>query len=244
MKKLKSLEIPGTGYKFFMDNAECAPNALEKIQSLINSLTEEAKELKSEATKDNTAKIQCLNLASYCLYQVSKTLIKGNIYYDDEDTSTPEEKDSDEELYEDISTSASHAAFDAMGESSGIRSFVEQNNSTIMIEYCEQTSSKAIHVLHDVAAGVRCEAEAVRKDVFGADSNTVKAFINSALLNSYSNLIVNAALCANSGEEHIVITETKHEYQQSPTIEEVTALAIKQASEISDEILSLLNKTK
>ncbi len=30
MKKLKSLEIPGTGYKFFMDNAECAPNALEK----------------------------------------------------------------------------------------------------------------------------------------------------------------------------------------------------------------------
>ncbi|KAA9267912.1 hypothetical protein F6I40_09895, partial [Escherichia coli] len=79
MKKLKSLEIPGTGYKFFMDNAECAPNALEKIQSLINSLTEEAKELKSEATKDNTAKIQCLNLVSYCLYQVSKTLIKGNI---------------------------------------------------------------------------------------------------------------------------------------------------------------------
>lgn len=77
MKKLKSLEIPGTGYKFFMDNAECAPNALEKIQSLINSLTEEAKELKSEATKDNTAKIQCLNLVSYCLYQVSKTLIKG-----------------------------------------------------------------------------------------------------------------------------------------------------------------------
>ena len=79
MKKLKSLEIPGTGYKFFMDNAECAPNALEKIQSLINSLTEEAKELNSEATKDNTAKIQCLNLVSYCLYQVSKTLIKGNM---------------------------------------------------------------------------------------------------------------------------------------------------------------------
>lgn len=47
---------------------------------------------------------------------MSKTLIKGNIYYDDEDTSTPEEKDSDEELYEDISTSAGHAAFDAMGK--------------------------------------------------------------------------------------------------------------------------------
>lgn len=43
MKKLKSLEIPGTGYKFFMDNAEWAPNALEKIQVLSTALLKKRK---------------------------------------------------------------------------------------------------------------------------------------------------------------------------------------------------------
>lgn len=52
----------------------------------------------------------------------------------------------------------------------------------------------------------------VRKDVFGVDSNIVKVFINSVLLNFYLNFIVNVVLCVNFGEEYIVIIEIKYEY--------------------------------
>lgn len=54
-----------------------------------------------------------------------KILIKGNIYYDDEDILIFEEKDSDEEFYEDIFISVGYVVFDVMGKLLGIRLFVE-----------------------------------------------------------------------------------------------------------------------